>query len=192
MLVGYARVSTRDQDTALQLDALRGAGVRRVFQDKSSGVGARPQLHAAISSLRPGNTLVVWKLDRVARSLPDLLSIIESVKGADATIRSLTEPIDTSSPIGEFTLQVLGAVAQLERNMIRERIIAGQTAAMARGKRWGKARVLDPRDEARLLRLYQAGTPVSELAKRFGVTYGVARSAVLRAFRPLDYYTPRR
>ena len=86
MLVGYARVSTLDQDTALQLDALNLAGVKRIFQDKGSGVGARPQLHVALKSLQPGDTLVVWKLDRMARSLPDLLSIIQKLKQSGACL----------------------------------------------------------------------------------------------------------
>lgn len=193
MLVGYARVSTVEQDTALQLDALRRAGVRRVFQDKGSGVGPRPQLHVAVDLLKAGDTLVVWKLDRIARSLPQLLDVVARVQDAGAGIRSLTEHMDTATPMGQFTLQVLGAVAQLERSMIRERVIAGQSAAMARGKRWGPPRVLSPRDEASLVRLYRAGGhTVSGLASRFGVTYGVARSAVLRATDPLAYYTPRR
>lgn len=193
MMVGYARVSTHEQDTALQLDALKRIGVRRVYQDKGSGIGPRPQLHVAISRLRAGDTLVVWKLDRIARSLPDLLSIIDRVKVSGATIKSLTEPIDTSNPIGEFTLQVLGAVAQLERNMIRQRVIAGQAAAMARGKRWGPARTMSPADEARLVQMYLAGgNKLTDIARRFGVSYGVARSAVLRETDPLTYYTPRR
>lgn len=191
MLVGYARVSTIDQDTALQLDALKAARVRVVYQDKGSGVGARPELQRAISRLRRGDTLVVWKLDRIARSLSDLLSIIGRLRDAGASIRSLTEPVDTSSPIGEFTLQVLGAVAQLERSMIRERVMAGQAAAMARGKRWGPPRTLAAADERRLVKLWRSGYTVSDLAKKFGVSYGVARCAVLRADRPLDYYTPR-
>lgn len=191
VLVGYARVSTIDQDTALQLDALKAAGVRRVYQDKGSGVGPRPQLHQALAKLRNGDTLVVWKLDRIARSLSDLLSIIGRVRAAGASIKSLTEPVDTSSPIGEFTLQVLGAVAQLERSMIRERVMAGQAAAMARGKRWGPPRTLATADERRLVRLWREGYSVKSLAEKFGVTYSVARCAVLRAERPLDYYTPR-
>lgn len=191
MLIGYARVSTIDQDTALQLDALKAAGVRRVYQDKGSGVGPRPQLHQALGKLRAGDVLVVWKLDRIARSLSDLLSIIGRVRAAGAAIKSLTEPVDTSSPIGEFTLQVLGAVAQLERSMIRERVMAGQAAAMARGKRWGPPRTLAAADERRLVKLWREGHTVKSLAEKFGVTYSVARSAVLRSERPLSYYTPR-
>lgn len=180
MLVGYARVSTLDQDTRLQLDALHGVGVRRVFQDKGSGVGPRPQLHKALASLRAGHTLVVWKLDRIARSLSDLLAIVERIKAAQASIRSLTEPIDTSSPIGEFTLQVLGAVAQLERSMIRERVIAGQLAAMRRGVViGGRPKKLGPRDVAQAKKMRDKGATWAEIGARLGVSNTTARRAVL-------------
>lgn len=180
MLVGYARVSTLDQGTRLQLDALNAVGVRRVFQDKGSGVGPRPQLHKALASLRAGDTLVVWKLDRIARSLSDLLTIVERIKAAQASIRSLTEPIDTSSPIGEFTLQVLGAVAQLERSMIRERVIAGQVAAMRRGVViGGRPRKLGPRQVALAKKMRDKGATWPEIGARLGVSNTTARRAVL-------------
>lgn len=180
MLVGYARVSTLDQDTRLQLDALRAAGVRRVYQDKGSGVGPRPQLQAAVAKLRPGDTLVVWKLDRIARSLADLLGIIDRVKTSQATIRSLTEPIDTSNPIGEFTLQVLGAVAQLERSMIRERVIAGQIAAMRRGVViGGRPKKLSDQQVAQAKRMRDKGLTWPAIGQRLGVSNTTARRAVL-------------
>lgn len=180
MLIGYARVSTLDQDTRLQLDALKGAGVKQIYQDKASGVGSRPQLQVAIAALCKGDTLVVWKLDRIARSLSDLLSIIDRVKLAGATIRSLTEPIDTSNPIGEFTLQVLGAVAQLERSMIRERVIAGQVAAMKRGVViGGRPRKLGPKECEEAKRLREAGESWPAIGRRFGVSNTTARRAVM-------------
>jgi len=169
-----------DQDTALQLDALKGAGVKQIYQDKASGVSSRPQLQVAISALCKGDTLVVWKLDRIARSLSDLLSIIDRVKLAGATIRSLTEPIDTSNPIGEFTLQVLGAVAQLERSMIRERVIAGQVAAMKRGVViGGRPRKLGPKECEEAKRLREAGESWPAIGRRFGVSNTTARRAVM-------------
>ena len=180
MLIGYARVSTLDQDTALQLDALKAAGVRRVYQDKGSGVGPRPQLHVALGKLKPGDVLVVWKLDRIARSLSDLLAIVARVRDAGACIRSLTEPIDTSNPIGEFTLQVLGAVAQLERTMIRERVIAGQLAAMRRGVViGGRPRKLGPRQVATARRMRDKGATWPEIGERLGVSNTTARRAVM-------------
>lgn len=176
MLVGYARVSTLDQDTALQLDALHAAGVREIYQDRGSGVGPRPQLRAAIQRLDPGDTLVVWKLDRIARSLADLLGVIDRLDQAKATIRSLTEPIDTSSPIGEFTLQVLGAVAQLERSMIGERTRAGIRAAMARGVQWGRPRRLDLSDVREIQSLVYSGVPPSDVACAYGISRGLVYS----------------
>ena len=180
VLVGYARVSTLDQDTRLQLDALRAVGVRKVFQEKGSGVGPRPELQRALASLRKGDVLVVWKLDRIARSLSDLLGIVERIKTAQAAIRSLTEPIDTSTPIGEFTLQVLGAVAQLERSMIRERVIAGQVAAIRRGVIvGGRPRKLGPRQIATAKRMRDKGATWPEIGERLGVSNTTARRAVL-------------
>lgn len=180
-LVGYARVSTLDQDTALQQDALQRHGVRRLFMESGSGVGPRPQLQVALSTLRRGDTLVVWKLDRVARSLPDLLSIQGRLKAAGACIRSLTEPLDTTSPFGEFTFQVLGAVAQLERSMIRERVIAGQAAARARGKVWGRPRSMADEDVAQIVAMWRSGAYLQrELADMWGVSVSCLRDSIHR------------
>jgi DNA invertase Pin-like site-specific DNA recombinase len=192
MLVGYARVSTQDQDTALQRDALERHGVRRVFVESGSGVGPRPELQRALSSLGRGDTLVVWKLDRIARSLPDLLAIQGRLRDTGACIRSLTEPLDTTSPFGEFTFQVLGAVAQLERSMIRERVMAGQAAAKARGKRWGRRRALSPDDEAQVVAMYlSGGYTMVELAALWGVGLGTVKCAVYRVVRPDAPYLTR-
>ena len=193
MLVGYARVSTSDQETTLQLDAFAAAGVRMVFEDKSSAVGRRPQLRKALRYLKPGDTLVVWRIDRLARSLRDLLDIMDTLREAGCSFRSLTEPIDTTSSMGVFVLQILGAVAQLERSIIRERVIAGQVAAMSRGKRWGPPRTLDRKVETRLVRQFlRGGHTYSSIAREYDCSPGVARCAVLRATDPLAYYTPRR
>lgn len=193
MLIGYARVSTLDQDTTMQRDALERAGVHRLFADSSSGVGPRPQLQAALNCLAAGDVLVVWKLDRIARSLHDLLAVERRLKTVGAGIRSLTEPLDTSSPFGEFTFQVLGAVAQLERSMIRERVMAGQAAARARGKRWGPARKLCPEDEAQVVALYLGGGyTMPDLADMWGVGLGSIKGAVYRVIRPDAPYLTRK
>lgn len=181
MLVGYARVSTIDQDTALQRDALAAHGVGCVYVESGSGVGPRPQLQIALSVLGPGDTLVVWKLDRVARSLSDLLAIQSRLKGVGACIRSLTEPLDTTSPFGEFTFQVLGAVAQLERSMIRERVMAGQAAARARGKNWFKPRSISDADMPDIVSMWRAGVyRQSELAELWGVSVSCLRDHIHR------------
>lgn len=193
MLVGYARVSTSEQETHLQLDALGVAGVSVVFQDKASGVGKRPQLQRALRSLRPGDTLVVWKIDRLARSLADLLALLDGLTRAGCSFRSLTEPIDTSTPMGTFVLQVLGAVAQLERSIIRERVMAGQAAARARGKTWGPARTLSPARESELVRYFQkGGITYRDAAEKFGVGLGVAKYAIYRVVRPDAPYLVRK
>lgn len=188
-LVGYARVSTADQDTALQMDALRRAGVRKVFRESGSGVGPRPELQRALATVSTGDVLVVWKIDRVARSLGDLLSVLARLRSSGAAIRSLTEPIDTSSPIGVFTFQILGAVAELERSMIRERVMAGQAAARDRGKRWGAPRGMSPEVESKLVGMYlEGGHTIADLALLWGVGYGSARAAVARVCNPRTEY----
>lgn len=179
--IGYARVSTADQDTALQLDALKKAGVYNVFREAGSGVGPRPELQRALGTLCAGDVLVVWKIDRVARSLGDLLSILAKLKSAGAAIRSLTEPIDTSTPIGEFTFQILGAVAQLERSMIRERVMAGQAAARARGKTWGPKRLLPDGEAVQVVRMWRSGWFEQRLlADMFGMSESGLRDSIHR------------
>lgn len=176
----------------MQRDALAAHGVLNVYVESGSGVGPRPQLQIALGTLGRGDTLVVWKLDRVARSLPDLLAIQGRLKAAGSCIRSLTEPLDTTSPFGEFTFQVLGAVAQLERSMIRERVIAGQAAAMARGKRWGRRRALAADDEAQVVSMYLSGAcTMVELADLWGVGLGTIKCAIYRVIRPDAPYLTR-
>jgi DNA invertase Pin-like site-specific DNA recombinase len=142
-LVGYARVSTDEQTTRLQLDALRGAGCDPVFEDTESGARrSRPQLDRALAELRAGDTLVVWKLDRLGRSLRDLLDVAEGLRERGVALRSLTEHIDTSTAAGKMLYAVLGAVAQFERDVLRERTIAGMRAAKNRGERIGRPAAL--------------------------------------------------
>lgn len=177
----------------MQLDALNKAGVLRVFVESGSGVGPRPELQRAILSLGFNDCLVVWKLDRMARSLSDLLHLLSRIRAAGATIKSLTEPIDTSSPIGEFTFQILGAVAQLERSMIRERVIAGQRAAMARGKCWGPKSSISPEDEESLVALFaQGGYTMRQVGAEFGVSVSVAKRVITKRFPPSLFSPPGR
>lgn len=143
MLFGYARVSSHDQDTALQVAALRSAKVDRVFEEKASGVMKRAALEALLYSVRAGDVIVVYKVDRFARSLADLLRILARIEAAGAAFRSLTEPIDTSTPVGRLMLQLLGSFAEFERSVIYERTQAGRRSAMARGVRFGRPRKID-------------------------------------------------
>jgi DNA invertase Pin-like site-specific DNA recombinase len=183
--IGYARVSTREQETHLQIDALRAAGVSVVYQEKTSSVGSRPELQKCLAQLRPGDVLVVYKIDRIARSLSDLLAILERIRLAGALVRSLTEPLDTTSAMGAFVIQILGAVAQLERGIIRERSIAGQRAAVARGAVVGRRRALSVQDEAEAVSLYLSGLHTfNSLAQRFRVSASVIKRAVYRVRSP--------
>jgi DNA invertase Pin-like site-specific DNA recombinase len=178
MLIGYARVSTTDQDCALQIDALTGAGVTTIYRESGSGVGPRPQLRLALSNMQPMDVLTVWKIDRVARSLGDLLSILAQLKAAGAAVRSLTEPIDTTTPLGEFMFQILGAVAQLERSIIRERVIAGQAAAKARGKTWGPKRYFTRCEAENLASMWRSGIEQATLAVMFDTSLSTMRDTI--------------
>ena len=181
MLVGYARVSTLDQETALQLDALRRAGVRRVYEEKRSAVSIRPELDAALRALQPGDVLVVYKVDRLARSLSNLLALLRRIDEAGAEFRSLTEPIDTTTAAGRLMLQLLGAFAEFERSLIRERSAAGLVAARERGVRLGRPRVVTAEDEAAMCRLVDGGVSRAEVARRFSVHQRTVTRVLLRS-----------
>lgn len=189
-VIGYARVSTQDQETHLQLDALAQAGCTTVFQEKASGASqrGRHELARCIASLGQGDVLMVYKIDRIARSLTDLLDILRRLTEVGATIKSLTEPIDTTNSMGTFVVQILGAVAQLERSMILERTIAGQRAARARGREPGRRRSLTREAEAEAVAAYAAGGITHrELADQHGVSMSVVKRAIYRATKPAEY-----
>ena len=138
-LIGYARVSTRAQDLALQLDALERAGCERVYKDVGSGtIRRRPQLDACLDYLRAGDTLVVWRLDRLGRSLRHLVELVGDLQEREIAFRSLTEAIDTNTPAGRLQLHLFAALAEFERELIRERATAGREAARARGRLGGR------------------------------------------------------
>jgi len=138
-LIGYARVSTHEQTLDLQLDALNGVGCRRIFHDMASGVNTdRPGLDEALAFVRPGDTLVVWRLDRLGRSLGHLIEVVAALEARGIGFRSLEDPIDTSTSGGKLVFQIFGALAEFERNLIRERTLAGLAAARTRGKTGGR------------------------------------------------------
>ena len=149
MLIGYARISTGDQNADLQKDALQQAGCERIFTDVASGVRSdRAGLAEALGYLRIGDTLVVWKLDRLGRSLKHLIETVQSLESRKLGLRSLREQIDTTTSGGKLIFHMFGALAEFERDLIRERTLAGLSAARARGRTGGRPRVLDARQAA--------------------------------------------
>ena len=142
MTIGYIRVSTQEQDEALQRDALEAAGCERLFVDRASGaITSRPALDAMLEQLRAGDVVVVWRLDRLGRSLRHLIDVVNDLQSHGVQLRSLTENLDTSTPSGKLTFHVFGAMAQFERDLIRERTQAGLAAARARGRKGGRPTV---------------------------------------------------
>lgn len=185
MIYGYARVSTNDQETTLQIDALKRMGVDEIVQEKASSVGKRPALRALLPRLQKGDVLLVYKLDRLARSLKDLLQILEQLENAECGFRSLTEPIDTVSPAGKLMLNILGSVAEFERTLIRERAIAGQVAAIKLGRWPGRPRALTPDQEIEAFRRWnEDGETKSGIAKSLGVSHDVVKLAIYRKTQP--------
>lgn len=184
MLVGYARVSTQDQTLDLQRDALEGAGCERVFTDTIGGSKAeRPGLDEALSFLKPGDTLVVWRLDRLGRSLQHLLEIVGRLQARGIGFRSITESIDTTSSGGKLIFHIFGALAEFERELIRERTQAGLAAARARGRKGGRpkaAALSDPRRVAMAQALYDdKSNSIDDICK----TLRVSRSTLYRYVR---------
>lgn len=170
-LIGYARVSTADQHLDLQRDALTSAGVEKVFEESASGADrARPQLTAVLDYVREGDTLVVWRLDRLGRSLSHLLSVVEGLTARGVHLKSLTESIDTSTATGRMVLGIFGALAEFERSLIQERTRAGLEAARARGRKGGRPSVMTPAKARSARALIKAETPLSEVAQSLGVS----------------------
>jgi DNA invertase Pin-like site-specific DNA recombinase len=171
MLIGYARVSTDDQDLALQRAALKQAGCRRLYEEKVSGARRdRSQLARLLDQVREGDVVVVYRLDRLARSTRDLLEIAEQLRDAGAGLRSLGEPwADTASPAGRMVLTVFAGIAEFERALIHERTGNGRAAAMRRGVRFGRPAKLAAEQIALARRLLEEGTSAGEVARMFKV-----------------------
>ncbi|MCB1781833.1 MAG: recombinase family protein [Candidatus Competibacteraceae bacterium] len=167
MLIGYARVSTQDQDATAQIAALKTAGCELVFQDKASGGRwDRPELHRLLGQLRKGDVLVVWKLDRLSRALKDVLALMEKVAQAGADFRSLTEAIDTTSPGGRMMMQIVGTFAEFERAMLRERTRHGLEAARQQGRIGGRRPKLKTHQQQEIVQLVNSGQKTAADAAR--------------------------
>jgi DNA invertase Pin-like site-specific DNA recombinase len=181
-LLGYARVSTVDQDPALQLDALNAAGCVKVFTDHASGaLDSRPQLDRLLDQLRPGDSVVVWRLDRLGRSLRHLITLVEDFKARGVGLRSLSEAIDTTTAGGKLVFSIFGALAEFERELIRERTNAGLAAARARGRKGGRPPVMTPSKVKVARRMYDEGEHTVEAIAQ---TLGVSRKTVYRHLDP--------
>jgi DNA invertase Pin-like site-specific DNA recombinase len=189
MLIGYARISTGDQTLDLQRDALAASGCGRVFEDVASGAKAsRPVLEEALAYLRTGDTLVVWRLDRLGRSLPHLIETVTALAERGIGFQSLTEQIDTTTSGGKLIFHVFGALAEFERDLIRERTQAGLAAARARGRKGGRPKKLaDPKRLALAQQLYDEGsTDIATICQ----TLGISRATLYRSLRRRSAHQP--
>jgi DNA invertase Pin-like site-specific DNA recombinase len=177
-LLGYARVSTTEQKAHLQTDALKAAGCVRVWTDKASGaLDHRPQLDRVLDHLRHGDTLAVWRLDRLGRSLPHLIATVTDLAAHDVGFRSLTEGIDTTTSTGRLVFHVFGALAEFERELIRERTVAGLAAARARGRTGGRPRAMTPEKLAVARQMYDSKEHTLDT---IAATIEVSRSTLYR------------
>jgi len=170
-LIGYARVSTQDQNLELQSEALEQAGCDRIYTDQLSGTRTdRPGLTEALDYARPGDTLVVWKLDRLGRSMPHLVETARDLEDREIHLRSITDQIDTTSAAGRFFFHVMAALASMERDLIVERTNAGLKAARRRGRVGGRRRKMTDAKIASAETLLASGTPPTDVAASLGVS----------------------
>lgn len=177
-VIGYVRVSTLEQNAALQVDALTAAGAVRLFTDHASGaIDDRPALREALAYLNPGDTLMVWRIDRLGRSVANLIETVNGLAARQVQFRSLTDAIDTSTAGGEFIFHIFAAFAQMERRLISERTRAGLQAARARGRTGGRPTVMTPARLAEARRMRDTGQTLAYIAS----TLGVGRATVVRA-----------
>jgi len=181
--IGYARVSTDDQTLDLQKDALRAAGCIDIYDEYASGARAtRPELAAALRTCRQGDVLVVWKLDRLGRSLKHLLEIIEDLQQRGIGFQCLTGvQFDTTTPHGRFALQLFAAMAEYERALIQERVLAGLTAARARGRKGGRRPKLSPEQQRHAVMMAESKIPITEIAKTLQCSRHTVYSALRQA-----------
>lgn len=171
MLIGYARVSTKDQNLELQHQALIHAGCEKVFDDRISGTRAeRPGLASALAMLREGDILVVWKLDRLGRSVKHLVDLVGALHRQGVQFKSLTDSIDTSTPAGRFFFHVMASLAEMERELMVERTCAGLEAARLLGRKGGRKRQMTDSKVASAKQLLTSGVPPKEVARNLGVS----------------------
>lgn len=183
MLVGYARVSTGDQNLDMQQDALASAGCTQLFSDQITGAAqVKEGLASALSYIRPGDTLVVWKLDRLGRTVKGLIELVEQLKAKGVEFKSLTDGIDTNTSAGRFFFHVMAAMAKMERELIKERTKAGLAAAKARGRSGGRKAKMNLSKIGAARQLLASGTMATDVAKNLGVS----RATLYRALAAHD------
>jgi DNA invertase Pin-like site-specific DNA recombinase len=179
MLIGYARVSTDDQNLDLQLDALKASGCAQLFTDKVSGAAkTKDGLDGALLHAREGDVLVVWKLDRLGRTVKGLVELVEGLQARGVQFKSITDSIDTSTTAGRFFFHVMAALAEMERELIRERTNAGLRAARARGRLGGRKPKMDASKAESAKHLLNSGMPSAEVAKNLGVSRATLYRAI--------------
>ena len=182
-LIGYARVSTYEQNLDLQIEALKKAGCKKIYADKVSGVKAeRIELNKLKESLRDGETIVVWKLDRMSRSLKDMIDLIKFFESKQVGFRSLTENIDTTTPSGKLIFHIFASMAEFERDLIRERTMAGLATARARGRKGGRPKSTTKNQEEMILKMYQDKT--IEI-KTITQAFNISKTKLYKIVRPL-------
>ena len=180
MRIGYARVSTREQHLDMQLTALKDAGCERIFQEQVSGVGERTELQTAMQYLRDGDCLVVYKLDRLGRSMKDLLAIIEQLQTKNISLVSLRDNIDTGSTTGKLVMHIFAALAEFERDLIRERTGEGRAAAKKKGVRFGRPKQKQNDKAVACANLYRSGMTVPQIMQQLSIR---SKSTVYRFLR---------
>lgn len=184
MKIGYARVSTSDQNLDLQIDALQQAGCERIYQDTITGSSTkRPEFDKMIDSLRAGDVLTVWKLDRIGRSLKHLLQIADDLQEKGIHLHIITQGIDTSSPAGKMLFSIMGSIAEYEKTLIQERVQAGLQAARLRNRVGGRPNSLNSEQKKQIVAMYQSkSSSVSAIAK----TFGVSRPTIYKVVREYE------
>jgi DNA invertase Pin-like site-specific DNA recombinase len=183
MKYGYARVSTNQQDTQLQIHALQAAGCSKIYQDTMSGTKTdRPELNQCLKAMNMNDVLVVWKLDRLGRSLQHLIQVVNTLEAEHKGFQSLTENIDTTSPTGKLIFHIFGSLAEFERGLIRQRVMAGLDASRKMGTKFGRPEALTAKDKEMAITMFNGGATKGSIAKHFGV----ARQTIYALLKEVD------
>jgi DNA invertase Pin-like site-specific DNA recombinase len=183
MKYGYARISTNKQDTQLQIDALKHAGCEKIYEETMSGGKTdRPELNQCLKAMNQHDVLVVWKLDRLGRSLQHLIEIVNKLEQENKGFQSLTENIDTTSPTGKLIFHIFGSLAEFERGLIRQRVMAGLEASRKMGTKFGRPEALTAKDKEMAITMFNGGATKGSIAQHFGV----ARQTVYALLKEIE------